>query len=367
MLSDGKKFMNIKNKIKRKKMRSNLISIEQPELSYKLKSKNHSKIKEGYKGIKTKNQNIENEMNKLKSEYQNALADWEKAYQNKIDSNRINNGGFNKRHVVFKIKDDTTDTKYYLDENGYKRKFRDEAAWVTRSVTCPNKVQHTISQNDFDSLKNGSPLYGYIPCRKGGYNIEYQSQYAFITQDGKTRMYDDFLGSSNYCKNLPMIKLDNEPNGKTMWNNYTMTSNMGSVIRNTSSGTDCKINLDDGDKVTKYNNKLKVLANKMKENINKIIEKRRVVESKIGAERKEGFRASYTRDNLCETEKCKMVQNVEEYNKLKKKIDKMRADIATYEGKIKESELSVSSIQMHHLIWIILGGSFVLTAIINSQ
>lgn len=365
MFADGKKFMDKKRKIQKKRIKKNLISIEQPDFSNKLISSKHSKIKEGYIGLRKEEQKIKNEMIKMETEYQTTLADWEKAYQKKIDSNRLNKRRFNHKHVVFKLKDDTSDTKYYLDENGYKRKFQDEAAWKTKSITCPNKVQHTISQDDFDSLKNGKPLLGYIPCRKGGYNIKYQSQYAFITQEGKTRMYDDFLGSSNNCKNLPMIDLDNEPNGKMMWDNYTMT--MGSVIKNTDSGTDCKMTLAEGDELSKHNNKLKVLINKMKENINKIIEKRRNMENKIGGERKEGFRASYTRDNLCETEKCKMVQNVEEYNKLRKKIEKVRGDIATYDGKINESKLSVSSLQMHHLIWIILGGSFVLTAIINSQ
>ena len=50
---------------------------------------------------------------------------------------------------------------------------------------------------------------------------------------------------------------------------------------------------------------------------------------------------------------------------MNKKLRKMNDDIKQYEAEVSDQNLSVPSIQMHHLIWIILGGAFVATAVHN--
>ena len=58
------------------------------------------------------------------------------------------------------------------------------------------------------------------------------------------------------------------------------------------------------------------------------------------------------------------------YDKLKKeqeKIKKMKNDIAQYRAEVEDQNLSVPSVQMHHLIWVVIGGAFIATAIYNSK
>ena len=362
--------MNFKKRNK-KKIKKNMISIEQPELDNVLKSKGHSKFnyREGYGNLTQINKSLENKKDILIQDYNTTLSDWEKAYKEKKMQGVNTTGNFSSRHTIFKVKDDSTNSKYYVDNNGYKRKFANDAAWGTKDITCPNRVQHTITEEESQKLRNGSLLYGYIPCRGGGYNIEYENRHAFITEKGETRMYEDFLGSDASCKNKQLLKLDNLENGKMMWDNYSL--NLGAQIKNTESGNDCKIQDGMGDNLTHQNNKLKIIANNMKKDINSMIEKRKALEKKIGGKfeqftLREGLDATYKCNDGDTSEKCKMLKNIDEYNKVKNRINKIRGDISTYDSKIEQANLSVSSIQMHHLIWMILGGTFVLTAIINS-
>jgi len=42
-------------------------------------------------------------------------------------------------------------------------------------------------------------------------------------------------------------------------------------------------------------------------------------------------------------------------------------DIEQYRAEVEDQNLSVPAIQMHHLIWVIMGGAFIATAIYNSR
>ena len=55
-----------------------------------------------------------------------------------------------------------------------------------------------------------------------------------------------------------------------------------------------------------------------------------------------------------------------ELSEMKKKLKKMNTTIQSYKAEVEDQNLSVPSIQMHHLIWVIMGGAFIATAIYNS-
>ena len=45
----------------------------------------------------------------------------------------------------------------------------------------------------------------------------------------------------------------------------------------------------------------------------------------------------------------------------------MKSDIAQYRAEVEDQNLSVPSVQMHHLIWVVIGGAFIATAMYNSK
>ena len=49
---------------------------------------------------------------------------------------------------------------------------------------------------------------------------------------------------------------------------------------------------------------------------------------------------------------------------MQEKLKKMKNAIAQYRAEVEDQNLSVPSVQMHHLIWVVLGGAFIATAII---
>ena len=56
------------------------------------------------------------------------------------------------------------------------------------------------------------------------------------------------------------------------------------------------------------------------------------------------------------------------YNKLqddKKKLANLKTNALSYDAKVKEQNLLVPSVEMHNYIWVVLAGTFIITAIYN--
>lgn len=115
-------------------------------------------------------------------------------------------------------------------------------------------------------------------------------------------------------------------------------------------------------------------------------DKRTIIENKIGLEYsgftnlREGFKegvdgdvkwgGSYVKgqaEATDETMKSKLIHKLEELKLKRDEIKKARANLSTYNSQIEEQKLKINSVKMHHLIWMIMGGTFLLTAIINSR
>ena len=87
-----------------------------------------------------------------------------------------------------------------------------------------------------------------------------------------------------------------------------------------------------------------------------------------------GWRGAYVKgqteygtDPVSASMKSKLIFKLEALKKKRDEIKKLRANLSTYDGQIEEQKLKINSVKMHHLIWMILGGTFLLTAIINSR
>jgi chromosome condensin MukBEF ATPase and DNA-binding subunit MukB len=72
-------------------------------------------------------------------------------------------------------------------------------------------------------------------------------------------------------------------------------------------------------------------------------------------------------DKDIQAQKVQLENTYNELLKEKKKVDRFKMDIEQYRAEVEDQNLSVPSIQMHHLIWVIMGGAFIATAIYNSR
>ena len=72
-------------------------------------------------------------------------------------------------------------------------------------------------------------------------------------------------------------------------------------------------------------------------------------------------------DKDIQAQKVQLENTYNELLKEKKKVDKFKMDIEQYRAEVEDQNLSVPAIQMHHLIWVIMGGAFIATAIYNSR
>jgi hypothetical protein len=356
MLQHGKTFKINRNLTKDIK-NVGLISKIQPNLANKFKSVNHN-YREGFTELEKVEQKEEEQLSDLRGKYEDALSDWETAYNNKIQSimGNTNNNIFKGKNIVVK---DEAENKYFIDGNSVYRRFLDENAWSRRGLGCPNAVSQKITQEDLKGLTPGSSLLGEIPCRKGGYNVQYGGQKGYISSNGNIHLYKDWINANATCKSLPM----NDITGKdSLWANYLL--NKGEDYTNNSK---CEIIKAQMDNLMNANSKVIAQGEEIEKEINNLVDKRDKIDKKTGGTHViETFKASYS----CEddnSKKCETNNKYRELKQLKKKINKMRTDINTYKSEIERQNLSVSAVQTHHLIWLIIGGAFIFTAVLNSR
>ena len=363
--------MKRKNRLKNKHIKKNMISIEQPEFSSVLKSQNHSSvIREGYEGYESLDKKFDDFARKgsdLEGKFNILNEQWKKTYESA--QNELNNQGTSDMNK-FKntIVEDSTGNKYYIDNNLFKRKYKDETAYNKKPRGCPNTIT-SITSNELtsDKLKVGAPMGNDFPCSKGCYNVDIDGQTYFVDAAGYKREYEDYLNTLSYPRSKRSISnvyaLGLEKRGPKIASGSTYS------CLNTSIPTKVE-------QLEKDNNALISVANQLKTGINQMITKRKDIERKIGLDYKEnftnfkeGWRGSWKKAGSDgeDIAKSKLMYKLEELQKKKQEINKMKGNLNTYNAQIEEQNLNVNSVKMHHLIWMVLGGTFLLTAIINSS
>ena len=101
------------------------------------------------------------------------------------------------------------------------------------------------------------------------------------------------------------------------------------------------------DKLVVLNGKLMNNVQQMKIEVNNLLSEDKTIDGKVKGQKKI------------------LVKSYQDLTVMNKKLRKMNDDIKQYEAEVTDQNLSVPSVQMHHLIWIILGGAFVATAVHN--
>ncbi len=344
MFKQGEKFKNSQKKYKAlvEKYHFNLISLPQLNIVNNLKSSKYSSINESFTGaemnkVEEKNLAEKEKITKLENEFNENMNQYitkYKVYLKELASRQSSLNSRLKNKVVSYNGD-----YYYVNNTGTARQFTD-GAWKSKDNSCPNS-NTTLSALDFSRLSLGPPMNIGEMCRSGGYNAKDQSSgsAAWVDNLGYKHLYTDFINKHSTCPtdtvNVTSVQFNAIPTGNNYGPNDTCnTMSLDSPIY---------------DQLVVLNSKMISGVTAMKGEVNKMAGE------------------DITLDKNIEKQK-QILGNT--YNKLKKeqeKIKKLRNAIQQYSAEVEEQNVSVPSVQMHHLIWVVIGGAFVATAIYNSK
>jgi len=363
-----------------------MVSIEQPDIDSIFKSTYSNKLKEGYTALGDKEQALEDKKIDLKSKADTALSEWSSAYQNARTELDSKSSAMNdKRNKL--VKDDS-DMIYYIDGNGVKRMFTTEAKKALndpalRPKGCPDAtVSSPISVTDTElgEFTAGENMEVGFPCKMGCYNLTKDAETIWVDAKGKAHEYSDFGASVNF-KDAKTETIQGSDGG--WWDNLMAQPNKGKINPNDPNNCGTGISTSSVNELSQKNDNLISKTRDIITNITSMKNKRKNIENKIGStysgftNLREGFRegndnwnGSYVKGEdgaKDETMKSKLIHKLEELKLKRDEIKKERANLSTYNSQIEEQKLKINSVKMHHLIWMIMGGTFLLTAIINSR
>ena len=380
--------MKKRKRLKNKHLRKNMVSVEQPEIDNIFKSTYSNKIKEGYEALGDKEQALEQKKIDLKTNADAALTEWSSAYQNARSELDTKSKAMNdKRNKL--VKDDS-DTIYYIDGNGVKRMFTTEAKNALnnpalRPKGCPDPAVSSpiaVTDTELGEFTAGENMDVGFPCKMGCYNLTKDGETIWVDAKGKAHEYSDFAASVNFNS----VPAETIQGNSVWWDNLMNQSNKGTINANDPNNCGSGISTSSADELSQKNDNLISKTRDIMNKIKEMKDKRINIENKIGSKYsgftnlREGFKegvdgndnwgGSYVKGQdgaPDETMKSKLIHKLEELKLKRDEIKKARANLSTYDSQIEEQKLKINSVKMHHLIWMIMGGTFLLTAIINSR
>ena len=339
-LNQGQSYSNYQNKYKSMIKPSNLemISVGELNIVNNIDFKNFFDYKEGMTNGDTPVEKLNlaelEILQKKETDFNNKLRQYLSKYEKYLEvlASRQKSTNSNLRNKVMKTGNGGI---YYINNAGVARWFS-PAAWRNKDNTCSNPVG-TMSNSDFNKLPRGPPMGIKEMCRSGGYNAMDSSSgtTAWIDTTGFKHVYSNFRERHKSCpastEKISSIAFNAIPSGRA-W-----TSNNSCDI----------VNLDSPlySELRNLNSQLLNIVTSMKSDIVKFAGKNKTLDAQI------------------ERQKTILMGKYKDLQKYQKKVDKMKEANKTLLAESNEQLLDVSSIQMHHLIWAILGGTFIYAAV----
>ena len=341
MFAQGKMFTNNQKKYNKRKHNYKLVSINQLNIVDKLSSNKFTNLQEAFipkkDPLREKNLAETQKLQKLESEFNTDMNQYMEKYKLYLDelSSRQQSKNVKYRNQVI-----TYDGNYYYVNNaGFARVFTN-SVWQGKDNSCPQSSR-VLSAEEFSSLTLGPPMNVGEMCRAGVYNAKSASDgtTAWVDNQGYKHIYTDFSNRHRSCpptaETITSLQFNAMPTGKTY----------GSMEQCATISLDSPLY----DQLMIINNRL----------LSKITE----IKSEIGKLDSQDI----TLKNNIIKKKEEIVDAYSKLEKLVKQIKDSRTSIQTYRGEIEDQNLSVPSIQMHHLIWVVLGGAFIGAAIYNAS
>ena len=347
MFQQGKKFEQNQRRYKRlvKKHNLNLISSYQLNIINNLKTAKYAII-EGAQVIDAPISNATmNAVNQKNKAEEKVLMDLEatfnkdmesyvqlyKKYLTELTERQSNTTTY--KNITIKYDND----HYYVNKSGIARQFTAES-WSTKDQSCPN-LSKTLTDEEFQKLTRGNPINTGEMCGISQMNVQDRDNgtAAWIDSMGQKHIYTDWHSKNDSCpsevKKISAMQFNAIPKS----DNYGPNDKCSLV----------SLDSPTFDKLVRLNEDLMQTVQQMKIEVNKLLAEDKTVDDKVKGQKKI------------------LIKSYQDLTEMNKKLRKMNDDIKQYEAEVTDQTLSVPSVQMHHLIWIILGGAFVATAIHN--
>ena len=324
-----------------------LISINQLNIVQKLKSHKYSSLREGYKDMK--NMENPNKLDELNDKETAILLDLENRFNSKLEDYKIKYGDYlnqitsaqnissSKLHNrIVKYEDKF----YYVSRDGTIRKFDSDAQIKTnRGVGCPDMQGIPLSAKDYSSFSEndfGNEIKPGERCDTTNKTISDGTTSAWVDSMGYKHIFTSFHDKNETCGDADMTISSEEFNAIESSTPFDKDSK---CITNIGNGLEGEL--------LKINEELKSILHEIQAHVSNLQGK------------------SMGLNNKVEQQKADIVSKYNQLQKDKKKLSNMKTNDVSYGAKIKEQKLLVPSVEMHNYIWVVLAGTFIVTAIYN--
>jgi len=342
MFHQGKKFEHNQKKYNKLVPNFKLISVGHLDIVSNLKSSKYSNISENFTSAEStpmddKNLEETNTLEALEGEFNQNTAQYIKLYKTYLEDLSSRQSSLNSTLRSKVVSYDNSN--YYINNVGTAREFSVDS-WKGKDDSC-SESSVAVSPAQFSKLSMGPPMNVGELCRSGGYNAKDTSSgtTSWVDNLGFKHLYKDFINRHPTCpaetSNITSIQYNGIPQGGSYGPEDICQS--------------MSLDSPTHDKLVALNQKLLRNVTAMKNEVNKLATD------------------DVNLDNNIKKQKIILSTTYQELIKEQKKIKKMRDAINQYSAAVTEQKLSVSSIQMHHLIWVVMGGAFIATAIYNSN
>jgi hypothetical protein len=275
--------------------------------------------------------NIENDYNKLLSEYSKLYQQFSDDLLNKNQSKKliIDNLG--------KVISDTDGNNYYVNNFGYTQKYS-TSAWQNNNSTCPTTA--TNYSGDLNNFKIGIPMNSGQPCQIAGKIIQNTStsEKAWVDIKGLKHPFSG-TAMSNSCS-MNAIKLGDS--------DYNLIPS-GSAMSRTDTCVSLDVNPTLYSKLQTLNSEIKIKANELINEMNALNLSNTAAQN-----------ALVNKQNTM----MKHVDNISKYNKQIKFNNNMLMQVS---GDEEDAELRMKSNWMMYMIWIFVMILIVMLVMANSS
>lgn len=327
----------------------NLISIDQLNIVQKLKSNKYASIREGYRDRKNIKDTNPNKLNELSEKESAVLLDLETQFNAKLEDYKIKYGDYlneltseqsissrKLRNKIVKYEGNF----YYVSDNGTIREFDlDAQIPANRGRGCPDFNNDILSANDYSTFSEtdfGNKIKPIERCDTTNKIITDGTTSAWVDSMGYKHIFTSFHDKNSTCRDTPIEISSEEFNAIESSTPFNKDSKCITSIGNGLEG-----------ELLEINEELKSILHQIQAHVSNLQGKSVALNYKV------------------EQQKLDIVSKYNQLQKDKKKLSKMKTNEVSYGAKIKEQKLLVPSVEMHNYIWVVLAGTFLVTAIYN--
>lgn len=266
------------------------------------------------------------EMQELENEYNLLLSEYKSTYKKYLDE-VVSKTAATNTTMANQIRQSPDGRHHFISATGVAREF-DPNSWSKRDQGACPKSAGTITNDQLNQLVKGTNMGAGEACRSGGYVAKSDNgTMAWISTEGTAHIFKDYLNRNSTCPSsfskLTNKQFDAIPKGAP----YGPLDACEIIKLDTSSGR----------KVAAMNEKLKSLAEKMKDlvvnsdhNANKVSERKKAVIKG-------------------------MEDTISQLTDKRKEINEIRANIATSQATAKQQLISAEQIQLKYFAWALAG------------